>query len=210
MGKLDKGIFGGFSGRVGNLVGVVLRGRHYVRVAPAHVHNPNTEGQRTQRGRFTVAQAFVRSILPYVRVGFRNDAQTCSAYNAAQSCIMKYAVEGKGKDCYIDYSKVFVARGMLVGARQAKAVRTGDGVLFSWINNSGEVDARPNDVAMPLVYNTVREQGVWESEIVFRSVENVELKLPASWNGEACVAYLAFRSESGEAVANSVYLEFTE
>ena len=210
MGKLENGLWGGFSGRVGNLVGVVLRGRHYVRVAPAHVHNPNTEGQRTQRGRFTVAVAFVRSILPYVRVGFRNDAQTCSAYNAAQSCIMKYAIEGKGKDCTLNYATVFVARGMLVGAQQAKAVRTDEGVLFSWTNNSGEVDARPKDVAMPLVYNTVRKEGVWDTEQAIRRDEQMEIKLPDAWNDEDCVAYLAFRSESGEAVSNSVYLGIVE
>ncbi len=206
MGKLHEGLFGGFTGRIGNVVGVTWRGQHYIRTAPGHVRNPNTQQQQTQRGRFTVAVSFVRKILDYVRIGFRDDSQTCSAYNAAQSCIMKYAIEGKGEECSLNYSKVFVARGMLLGAEQASASRTEAGITFEWTDNSGEVDALSTDVAMPLAYNIVREQGVWDTTQALRSDKVTHLDLPTAWVDDPCAVYLAFRSETGESVANSVYL----
>ena len=46
MGKISQGILGGFSGKVGNVVGGNWKGIDYMRVRPASVANPQTNGDR--------------------------------------------------------------------------------------------------------------------------------------------------------------------
>ena len=46
MGKIKKGVFGEFTGKVGNLVGCTWKGIPYMRTRPANMTNPRTEKQR--------------------------------------------------------------------------------------------------------------------------------------------------------------------
>lgn len=52
MAKLEGNVFGGFRGKLGNLVGYSWKGRWCVRALPARVHNPRTEAQQRHRGMF--------------------------------------------------------------------------------------------------------------------------------------------------------------
>ncbi|MDD2265168.1 MAG: DUF6266 family protein, partial [Bacteroidales bacterium] len=45
MGTIKQGILGGFSGKVGNIVGASWRGIDYIRSMPASVRNPRTVAQ---------------------------------------------------------------------------------------------------------------------------------------------------------------------
>jgi len=62
MGVILQGILGGFSGKVGPVVGGNWKGIDYMRgyVVPA---NPNTPAQQTQRTKFGKAVAYARQIL---------------------------------------------------------------------------------------------------------------------------------------------------
>ena len=59
MAKIKKGILGGISGTVGNVVGGNWRGIDYIRSKPSSVRNPNTEAQRAQRMRFRLVMSFL-------------------------------------------------------------------------------------------------------------------------------------------------------
>ena len=62
MGKILSGILGGFSGKVGPVVGASWKGIQYMRtyVVPA---NPKSAGQTSQRTSFTAAVALARDLL---------------------------------------------------------------------------------------------------------------------------------------------------
>lgn len=45
MGTIKKGILGGFSGKVGTVVGSSWKGIAYMRSLPQNMKNPRTEGQ---------------------------------------------------------------------------------------------------------------------------------------------------------------------
>jgi hypothetical protein len=53
MGTIKKGILGGVSGKVGNVVGGSWKGIDYLRVLPASVHNANSQPQISQRYKFS-------------------------------------------------------------------------------------------------------------------------------------------------------------
>lgn len=53
MGIIKQGILGGFSGKVGSVVGTSWKGRAVMKAMPLSVANPRTTGQVTQRNRMT-------------------------------------------------------------------------------------------------------------------------------------------------------------
>ena len=72
MGKMIQGLLGGFSGKVGPVVGCRWKNIYYIRSHAARVSNPNTERQQCQRGKFRTAVNFLKTILPFIQVGYRN------------------------------------------------------------------------------------------------------------------------------------------
>ncbi|MPM74213.1 hypothetical protein SDC9_121198 [bioreactor metagenome] len=70
MGRIKKGALGGFSGKVGNVVGASWKGIDYIRSWPAKVNDPKTKEQLKQRGRFSITLDFLRTITPVLRIGF--------------------------------------------------------------------------------------------------------------------------------------------
>jgi hypothetical protein len=51
MGTIKQGILGGFSGKVGTVIGASWKGINYMRSIPQHVKNPRTAGQVSQRSK---------------------------------------------------------------------------------------------------------------------------------------------------------------
>jgi len=68
MGIINQGILGGFSGKVGPIVGFRWKSNYYIRARAAKVSNPRTPKQQEQRGKFATAFSFLKAIktLSYV------------------------------------------------------------------------------------------------------------------------------------------------
>ncbi len=71
MAKLDMGILGGFSGRVGTVVGYHRRGAWFVRAYQPHIKDRKSEAQLQQRSRFKAMIQFASPATPVLRVGLR-------------------------------------------------------------------------------------------------------------------------------------------
>jgi hypothetical protein len=70
MGTIKKGILGGFSGKVGTVVGASWKGIAYMRSLPQKVKNPRTTGQRSQRSKFSLALKLLQPLTAFcVQVG---------------------------------------------------------------------------------------------------------------------------------------------
>ena len=209
MGKIQKGVFGEFTGKVGGLVGCTWKGIPYMRARPTHMTNPRTKQQQNQRGKFTIALNFLRNITPFLRIGYRELATNQNAFNAAMSYIMKNAFIDNGQGLEIDYNKVLVAHGSLTQTFNAAATLENGNVLFGWENNSGQGNAMDTDIALLLVYNKGKNCAVYNTSAAARSEGKAELKLPDDWNGDETIAYLSFYSTQDESVANSICLPLT-
>ena len=206
MGKINQGILGGFSGKVGTVVGSTWKSINYMRALAVNVHNPNTVKQQCQRGKFKVVLQFCKTITPFLRVGFQEHEHGQSAVNAASSYLLRYAVEGCGNDAALDFDKVRVSQGSLTAAADASAEVAANKVTFSWTDNSGAGDAQAEDAAMVLAFNKDRQEAVYLLAAATRADGTAELLLPTSWDGEALAIYLAFCSADGQHVSNSLCL----
>ena len=74
MAKLDMGILGGFSGRVGTVVGYYRRGAWFVRAYQPHIKDRKSAAQLEQRSRFKAMIQFASPATPVLRVGLRQVA----------------------------------------------------------------------------------------------------------------------------------------
>ena len=74
MAKLDMGILGGFSGRVGTVVGYHRHGAWFVRAYQPHIKDRKSAAQLEQRSRFKAMIQFASPATPVLRVGLRQVA----------------------------------------------------------------------------------------------------------------------------------------
>ena len=204
MGKIKKGVFGEFTGKVGNLVGCTWKGIPYMRTRPANMTNPRTEKQQGQRSKFQVALNFLRTITPFLRIGYREFAERQTAFNAAMSYVMKNALADSEQGLEIDYNKVLVSHGSLTQASDTTVSTEGSKALFTWKDNSGQGNAMATDAAMLLVYNQEKALAVYDTSAAMRSDGNAELELPKEWKNDTLIAYLGFCSTNDKSVANSI------
>lgn len=205
MARIKDGIFGGFSGKVGNVVGCKGKTGYYVRSRPNNVFNPQTERQQAQRGKLVAAMQFARVFTPFLRISYREFAGAGKPYHAAVSSFLKNAVVETDSGCAIDFAKALVSRGSLTAVHRAQIASSGHTITYTWTDNSGEGNAAPTDLTLLVAFNKTRWAAVYTDATACRSDEKADLSIPADWATDELAVYLGFRSADGETVANSVY-----
>lgn len=196
MATMVNGLWGGISGRIGNVVGATRNGRCYLRSIPAGTKNSKSESaqQAAQRSRFSVTLAFLKSLTDFVRIGFQAESEGMkSAFNAAMSYNVRHAVKGASPEFEIDYPNVLVSSGML-GACSVMQGSIGGGVL-SVVWDIAENDASCGaDQAMVVAYNQLKRSAVYDLHAGKRSGGSAQLVLPQQWQGDEVEVYLSFMS----------------
>jgi hypothetical protein len=195
MGTIKKGILGGFSGTVGNVVGANWKGIDYMRIKPADVTNPNTDLQSTQRLKFAAVIRFLQPMTEYIRVGYKGYAVKMSAFNAAFSYNYHEALTGVYPNFEIDYPKALVSRGNLQGAHNPSiGSELAGSVSVAWTNNSGSSLANDSDVALVVLFNPLSSQAIYLLNAGMRADEHVDITVPSEFSGQTVHGYLTFMS----------------
>lgn len=207
MGKIAQGVLGGFSGKVGNIVGGTWKGIDYMRIKPANVSNPKTQGQLDQRSKFSTVLKFLQPLTDFLKVGFKLYAIKMTQFNSAMSYNLNNAITGTYPNFTIDYTKALVSRGSLVGAAGAAAASSSAGVVeFTWSDNSGSGNVLGTDKALLVVYNATKGYAVYDTAGASRATQAQNLTVPSDFSGDSVEAFIGFVSEDGKEVANSVYI----
>lgn len=206
MASIKQGILGGFSGKVGTVIGSNWMGISYMRAISPNVKDARSPKQLAQREKFALANAFLRPIRSFVNVGFRMYAVQQTAMNAAMSYTLRNAVKGSSPDFSIDYSKVLVSKGSLELPQNIHLLNNEGEIGISWNDNSGLANALDTDFAMPLAYNANKMTAVYDMVSSCRGDEGVSLSYPSDWVGDTVHIYLGFISENGALVSDSAYL----
>lgn len=206
MGTIKQGILGGFSGKVGNVIGGNWKGIDYMRIKPASVSNPQSNGQVDQRTRFNIALKYLQPLSQFLKIGFKSYAVKMTAFNSAMSYNLNNAMEGDYPDVFINHEKVLVARGTLTPALNAVATSTVAGqVVFTWVDNSGEGNALATDKAMLVVCSPETGEAVYSVDAANRSVATATITVPSSFSGLEVNCFLAFSTADQSVVSNSKY-----
>lgn len=206
MARLKNGINGDFTGKVGNVVGAKWRDIHYIRSLPKKSNNPRTKGQVRQRSKFSVTMEFLKTITPYIRIGYKEySTGRQTAFNAATSYNIKNATTENNDKIELDFSKVLVTRGSLITAPDIKSEIVNGQLHFSW-DAALKENARSNDLVMLLAYNPTKIEAIYNICVAQRFHSKAKMQLPVAWNEDSIHAYISFRSADGELVSDSVTL----
>lgn len=208
MAKIGKGILGGLSGKVGNVVGANWKGIDYIRSKPLSVKNPRTEKQVNQRTKFNIALKFLQPNLEFIKIGYKKYTNKRSQFNSAMSYILNNAITGTSPlDYAVDYPLALLSRGSLgMPLNGTFDVATPGQVEFNWDDNSAEQNANATDKSMLVIFNSDKGQSVFTNAGPDRSVGTGTLTIPDSFSGDNLELYMGFITEDGELVSNSVYL----
>ncbi|WP_430817852.1 DUF6266 family protein [Carboxylicivirga sp. RSCT41] len=207
MGQYKKGILGGFTGKVGNVIGSTWRGINYMRSLSDRSNKKASEKQLLQRAKFAFAMDFLHPLYPVVTIGYRNQNDRKLPINAAMQQVITHVVEGEDPDLSINYSKLQIAKGSLETAKKESVSIEDDEITFDWQAITQDEERYDNNYAIMLGIG----EGLYPSYSVreFRRSNNGGvLAVPDGPSGTKIHCYLAFYHEDNSGVNNSKYLGF--
>lgn len=204
MGRIEKGILGGFSGTVGTVVGGTWKGISYMRSKRNSTTTSFSPLQLDQQAKFSTTIKFLQPMTSLLSISFREYAVKMTGFNNAMSYTMKNAITGTYPTYEIDYATALVSRGDLPNAIAPAATATGDEVFYTWTPNVGIGKAAATDKAILVVYCPARQQCIYTTIGADRSTGAATINV-APFNGEDVHTYIAFIAANGKDMSNSFY-----
>ena len=159
MGVIKRGILGGISGKVANVVGGSWKGIAYLRALPLSVANPQTAGQVAQRTKFAaalvIAQAILAGIIKPLNDRFVSGMSGCNAF-------VSRAIPFISSVGVVTWADIQTSVGSLLGFSTLTLVGSAatNVATINWVNNSGTGNALATDLTYFAVYNET--QNIWK------------------------------------------------
>lgn len=208
MGVIKRGLIGGFSGRVGSIVGSSWKGIAVIKSLPLSVANPRTSGQVAQRTAFSYTSKFASSILAsYVKPLWDRFASQESGYNA----FMKKNVPLYSTIADEHSNDFVISQGKMQSTDFAMNNVSADQnfVEMTWVDDSGTGLKLATDISYLVAYNATNgEFGTSDSHNT-RDTGSDDVQMPSNLTtGDIINVWLAFRRADGTIVSDSSYQQF--
>lgn len=207
MAILKNGINGGFSGKVGDVVGYVVNGKAIIRGMPRKRTSPPTEGELRNRKKFAVAQEWFWRLTDFLRIGFQDYQPNYQGFVAAKSYNQKHALQmDEHGEFFINPELVVLSIGTLPLPNQINVEsKVEQELVFTW--TMGELDTH-NDHVMVLAYDVDSKEvhARTRTSLALRKDKTATFKLDKSEKGRSFHIYIALVSEDRKQRSNSKYL----
>lgn len=204
MATIHQGILGGFTGKVGNIVGYRFKNRYFIRQMPAKALKLPTIKQLSQRTRFGLSFAFLSQLRQLLKPLPGKGKRQTSAFNSCLSKVLRKAIVGTYPNYAIDYTAVKLTAGSLYPGCRHFVNADNTRLSFSWC--PGTHNCRFEGRAVVLAYNPEKERWIYTMAAAGDLHRQATLDLPCNFQGDRIETYLYFISADGKAVSNSVYL----
>lgn len=191
MAVIKRGILGGFSKSIGNVVGSSWKGVAYMKAKPLSVANPNSVGQQAQRGAFTVVTAQAKALLStIIQVLWNPIIQGMSGYNYFTQTNIGYCATGG----ISDFPNFKTTLGNVTPAVQTPAVASAGAntIDVNWTDNTGEGNAQVTDTAIIAIYNETQDYWVSEVTIIQRGATTLQVSDTVMAQNDQLHIYLSF------------------
>ena len=194
MAKQVMGILGGFSGRVGTVVGYHRRGRWFVRAYRAHIQDRKSDAQLAQRSRFKAMIRFASPATPVLRVGLRREAVRLAMTEGNVFLRLNKGCFSEG----VEYARLRFSRGRLAAVRGLRWREDGGVLRVRWSGEGGRLSDRVHlYVYCPALSSGLALEG-------WRGARHVEALLPEGFAGAELHVW-AFASNCGGEVSETTY-----
>ncbi|MBR5983091.1 MAG: hypothetical protein IK025_05150 [Bacteroidales bacterium] len=197
MGKIKKGILGGFSGKTGTVVGGSWKGIEYMRSLATSVANPNTSAQITVRSNFKSIVQIMSKVNPVLKASDWNQAKKQSAFNAAVRINFDNAIV----DDAIDFERLSFGEFSRAGLTDLHAAFENDDTNFSldltWVNDADGSISFVDDMVVVVIVRTSADGNYEETTINYLDAKredeqlHISIGLVESFNdGDTFYAYV--------------------
>ncbi|MBQ0016862.1 MAG: hypothetical protein KBT04_07765 [Bacteroidales bacterium] len=207
MGTFKQGILGGFSGKVGTVIGSFWKGRNVMRSIAQHVHNPQTAAQMNQRARFSMISRMIAASQTFVDQGYQNHTATETAGNAAmRDNLGNGCISGTYPTLTIDYTKVTFSKGTHINVDSPSVTQdTGHSATVTWTDNTGVApEVLGSDVVMVMLYNISKTASTYDISSATRSDQTLTVSYPATWVGDTIHCFVVTKSSSGLLMSGTI------
>lgn len=199
MAKIDQGILGGFSGKVGTVVGCRLRGQWVVRAYRAHIADPRTLAQLEQRSRFALIIRSAQALLPAIRLGFgslarRRRITEGNCFTSVNTAAFTVAAG----EVRMDASALQLSSGRVALPRFDAPMVDAEGRVEVRYSSAAGPRAAGTDTVCLVAYIPAQQVAVMASD-ARRSHGVAALALPRHWLGEEVHLYAFVVNKQGEA-----------
>jgi len=206
MAIFRNGPNGGLTGKFGSVIAYQLNGQDIIKGLPKKRKKKRKPTAREQinRDKFAHMQAWLKPLLGFLKVGFKEYAPTFQGFVAAKSYNSKHAfIQKEDGSWYIDPALALVSFGSMTLPQNMSMARDGDKIVIKWSN---DVDYQPIDQAMVLAY--IPEIGDVEYDLAAakRHTGTASILLPRHSVGHEAHVYIAFVAYDHSAQSNSYYL----
>ena len=208
MAKMKQGIFGGLSGKVGNLTGSSWKGTPVVKSRPQSVAYPATTGQVAQTTKMSAIVAFCKLILSgWIKPLWDRAAVGMSGYNAFVKANIAEFADGEIND----YANLIMSKGTMASTSfVAPIVEDGDlNLVVTWNGASFSGLQLSDDVAFLAVINETTGEVAVVSGALRNSGTATILLADGASTGDILHFYLAFKRSNGTVISNSSYATTT-
>jgi len=205
MGIIRRGILGGFSNKVGNIVGSTWKGIAIIKSLPLSVANPRTAGQVLQRGKFTQLTRVGSDLLAgIIKPMWDRFATGMSGYNAFIS-VNQSAFHVSGQ---LEVEKLQISRGRMLAPANVSMTGSGASRSVTVTHPANDRFALPTDrIAVVVIDSASKRVGYGQVTVSTRGSSastSVTVTLPANYviDGDACCIVGYLRADGSE-VSNS-------
>lgn len=204
MGIIKQGILGGFSGKVGSVVGTSWKGINVMKARPLSVANPRTAAQIAQRSLLGNASAFASKILATIIQPLWNRfASQASGYNDFVSA----NIDLFAGSMPVLAGNLVISTGKMAATVIDSAVATAadNDVEITWTDDSGSGFKLATDIAYVVVCDPTAEEVYGFETTATRADGTVTVDLPVT-GGDDYDVYLAFKRADGTVVSETGHL----
>ena len=208
MAILKNGPNGGFSGKVGSIVGYQWRGKDVIRGLPRFSSKPRTPDQLANQMKMTLTQRFLQRVILFIRVGFKHEAEqrVMSAFNVAMSYNKKQAIVGEYPDLAFDYSRALVSMGSVAPVKDGTAQWVEGGLELRWTNDTGQGNAGDRDYLLALLFFPDDEVCEFRFNGASRGEGRDIVPVRPFFIGKPVHVYAAFTLYNGSNISPSSYI----
>lgn len=187
MATIKRGILGGFSGKVGSIVGTSWKGIAVMKAMPLSVANPQTPSQVANRVRNSKVLEFAQAVgTPFIRTFWNRNAKNMSGFNMFMSVnAMAYDAQADA----IQPSDVVLAQGSIKPVTgMVAAFNAGETLELSWDAYGNDPTQSVTDVLQVVYYNIDTKEVLISAELPASSL-GVSPATPGTWLATHTVAY---------------------
>ena len=206
MAKLNKGILGPLTGKIGPIVAVTRNNSVFIRSMPRKSNRPLTPGQIAAQQIFTLAHAVLYPLKPFIKVGFKHFVFYKSAMDIAFPINYHQAISGVYPDLVVDYSQLVISEGRLQPLKEpVMALEAGNQIRLNWEvdwNNNSKID----DQVMLVLNCPALGVADGSVNIATRYLQECKFSIQSRMVGHEIHVYAGVLAANGKKASKSQYL----